>query len=124
MKNPAFNELKAAIREAGAVRQGKIAPKRAWRLTRLPNGTVKREMLDPENVRRRQAARWDARAEVANARSALGVTQEQFASVLGISLRTLHQWELGRRNPSSTARVLLHVAQREPQVLKRLLTNA
>ncbi|MBX7208842.1 MAG: helix-turn-helix domain-containing protein [Verrucomicrobiaceae bacterium] len=124
MKNQPLNELKAAIREAGAVRRGKTAPKKVWRLTRLADGGVKREQMDPEVYRRRQSARWDARQEVASARTALGVTHAQFASLLGISLRTLHQWELGRRNPSSTARVLLHVAQREPQVLKRLLATA
>ena len=46
------------------------------------------------------------RSEVARARMASGLTQQKFASLLGVSLRTLQEWEQGRKNPSGAARTL------------------
>lgn len=52
------------------------------------------------------------------ARAAAGLTQAQFARLLGVSVRTLQEWEQGRRTPSGAARTLLAVAQRAPHVLR------
>lgn len=46
-----------------------------------------------------------------------GLSQAQFAAVLGVSKRTLEQWEQGRREPSGAAQTLLKIAERHPEVL-------
>lgn len=55
------------------------------------------------------------------ARTTSGLSQAQFAVLLGVSLRTLQDWEQGRREPSGAARTLLRVAQAHPQVLQELM---
>jgi len=46
-----------------------------------------------------------------------GPSQSQFARLLGVSVRTIQDWEQGRRTPSGAARTLLLVAAEHPQVL-------
>lgn len=46
-----------------------------------------------------------------------GLSQSRFARLLGVSIRTLQEWEQGRRVPSGAARTLLLIAQRNPRVL-------
>ena len=58
--------------------------------------------------------------EVAEARHKTGLSQAQFAEVLGISKRTLQEWEQGRRSPSGAARTLIHIAQRHPEVMREV----
>jgi putative transcriptional regulator len=50
-------------------------------------------------------------------RDAYGLSQQRFAALLGISVRTLQNWEQGRRQPHGPARVLLRVAARHPQAV-------
>ena len=50
-----------------------------------------------------------------------GLTQEAFASALGISVHTLRTWEQGRRHPEGPALALLRVAARHPRVLRENL---
>lgn len=54
---------------------------------------------------------------VAAARNASGLSQAQFAELLGISVRTLQKWEQGEREPSGAAKSLIRIAQRHPEVL-------
>jgi putative transcriptional regulator len=56
------------------------------------------------------------------ARTASGLSQVQFAALLGVSLRTLQDWEQGRREPSGAAKTLLRVAQAHPEVLRELIS--
>lgn len=58
---------------------------------------------------------------VASARAASELSQAQFAALMGVSVRTLQEWEQGRRRPSGAAQTLLAVAQRHPEVLRELL---
>ena len=57
------------------------------------------------------------RSEVARAHLASGLTQQKFASLLGVSLRTLQEWEQGRKNPSGAARTLLKIVRVNPKAL-------
>lgn len=57
---------------------------------------------------------------VAKARIASRWSQSQFAQLLGISVRTLQEWEQGRRQPSGAAKTLLRVAENHPEYLREL----
>lgn len=54
---------------------------------------------------------------VAAIRGRIGLSQSQFAKLMGVSVRTLQDWEQGRRAPSGPARTLLIVADRNPRAL-------
>lgn len=54
---------------------------------------------------------------VAAIRERTGLSQTQFATLLGVSARTLQDWEQGRRAPSGAARTLLSIAAKNPHVL-------
>ena len=54
---------------------------------------------------------------VVSARHASGLSQSQFASVLGVSVRTLQKWEQGEREPSGAAKSLIRIAQRHRKML-------
>jgi len=56
----------------------------------------------------------------AAARAKTGLTQAQFAKLLGVSVRTLQEWEQGRREPSGSAKALLLIALRHPEVLREM----
>lgn len=60
------------------------------------------------------------RSAIARARTKAGLTQAQFAALLGVSKRTLEQWEQGRRAPSGAAKTLVRVAELHPEVLREL----
>lgn len=55
--------------------------------------------------------------DVAVIREKTGLSQARFAELLGVSVRTLQDWEQGRRFPSGAARTLLMVADRNPAML-------
>jgi putative transcriptional regulator len=54
------------------------------------------------------------------ARQKSALSQSQFAALLGVSVRTLQEWEQGRRQPSRAAQTLLRVAMAHPNVLREL----
>jgi putative transcriptional regulator len=55
--------------------------------------------------------------DVTSIREKTGLSQARFAELLGVSVRTLQDWEQGRRAPSGAARTLLMVAARNPHAL-------
>ena len=54
---------------------------------------------------------------VAEIRKKTGLSQARFAALLGVSVRTLQDWEQGRRAPSGAARTLLLIADKNPKAL-------
>ena len=62
----------------------------------------------------------DPRSPIVHARLKAGLTQAQFARLLGVSKRTLEQWEQGRRQPSGAAKTLIKLAVLHPEVLRQL----
>ena len=75
-----------------------------------------------KQMRRGQAARV-TKVEVpaaAQARASVGLSQQEFATLLGVSARTLQDWEQGRREPTGAAKTLLKVAVAHPDVLREL----
>lgn len=71
------------------------------------------------NVRAR--THQPAVSRTASARKASGLSQAAFASLMGVSVRTLQDWEQGRREPSGAAKTLIKVAERHPEVLRALV---
>lgn len=59
-------------------------------------------------------------SDAAQARAKIGLSQHEFAALLGVSARTLQDWEQGRRMPTGAARTLLRVAVAHPEVLREL----
>lgn len=57
---------------------------------------------------------------VAEVRAKVGMPQSEFAELLGVSVRTLQDWEQGRRSPSGAAKTLIKVAGMHPEALREL----
>jgi putative transcriptional regulator len=90
MKEALFNELIASVREGGKILRGKAKPSRVF-VIKAPN--------------------------VKKIRENYKLSQAEFAALMGISVRTLQNWEQGRREPEGAARVLLQVAAKHPEVI-------
>lgn len=76
-----------------------------------------------ESVRQMKAGQAARVTEVkltmaAEARSHVGLSQAEFAKLLGVSLRTLQDWEQGRREPSGAAKMLLKIAAQNPDAVR------
>lgn len=54
-------------------------------------------------------------------RAKLNLSQSAFAGLMGVSLRTVQDWEQGRRKPSGPAEALLRIAEQKPEVFLDLL---
>ena len=97
MKDELFAELVTSVREGGRILRRKTKPSRSIEI-KEPNVVAIRERY--------------------------GLSQEQFAALLGISIRTLQNWEQGRRRPRGPARVLLRVAAKHPDAILDTLRKA
>ena len=53
-------------------------------------------------------------------RRQLGLSQSAFAGLMGVSLRTVQEWEQGKRKPSGPAKSLLRIAEQHPEVLVKM----
>jgi putative transcriptional regulator len=79
---------------------------------------IGKEILDGLNeLRRGEHGRVTTIPNIAKIRETTGLSQARFAELLGVSTRTLQDWEQGRRTPSGAARTLLLIAQRDPKAL-------
>lgn len=65
----------------------------------------------------------EPKTPAAKARLTVGLSQAKFAALLGVSKRTLEQWEQGRRNPSGAAKTLIQIAQLHPESLRDISTE-
>jgi putative transcriptional regulator len=90
MKKQQFEELMESVKQGGSILKGSM---QASRTTEFPT------------------------AEVRRIRETYGLSQDKFASLLGISVATLRNWEQGRRKPEGPARVLLRVASEHPEAI-------
>lgn len=81
------------------------------------------DLLESVKQMRRGEAMCTTRVELpeaAQARAKTGLSQQAFAELLGVSSRTLQEWEQGRRSPTGAAKTLLRVAVAHPEVLQEL----
>jgi len=90
MKKEHFEKLIASIEEASEIKTGHRAPSRVY------------EIKPPE---------------IKNVREELNVSQSEFALMIGVSIRTLQNWEQGRRKPEGPAKALLRIASKNPRAV-------
>ena len=90
MRDELFDELIASVKEGKAILRGEKPASRKFE---------------------------DKPIDVKQIRKGYGLTQAEFAAMIGVSLRTLQNWEQGRRVPEGPAKVLLQVAARHPEAV-------
>ena len=88
MDKKLFDELTQSIKEAGQIVRGKRKPARKFRV----------EPLDVKTVREKT-----------------GLSQMRFALLMGVSIKTLQNWEQGRRKPQGPAVSLLRIVKNDPR---------
>lgn len=74
-------------------------------------------LLGLRQIKRGTVGRVVTLPPIADIRSRTGLSQTEFARLLGVSVRTLQEWEQGRRVPSGPARTLLAIAYKNPKAL-------
>lgn len=97
MKKELFSELLESVRQGGAILRGDRKPSRIFKFS------------EPD---------------VRGIREQYGLSQNKFASLMGISVGTLRNWEQGRRKPEGAARVLLRVAAEHPEAVLDVVGKA
>jgi putative transcriptional regulator len=79
---------------------------------------VGKEILDSlRDIKAGRIGRVINAPDVGSVREKTGLSQARFAELLGVSVRTLQEWEQERRAPSGAARTLLLIADRNPRAL-------
>lgn len=68
--------------------------------------------------------KFESGEDVAALRRFIGLTQEEFAEGMGISVHTLRNWEQGRRRPEGPAIALLRIAARSPRMILQNLKES
>ena len=71
-------------------------------------------------LKRGEHGRVTSVPSVSSIREKIGLSQPKFAALLGVSVRTLQEWEQGRRAPSGAARTLLLIAAKNPAALSEV----
>lgn len=97
MNNETFTELLSSIQEGAEILQGRKPPSRAFEVNA---------------------------GDVKAIRERLGLSQRQFAALMGVSVDTLQNWEQNRRKPRGAARTLLLIAARHPEVILDVLHSS
>lgn len=96
MREELFSELVESVREGMAFLRGEGVPSRVF--------------VAPD-------------ADVMSIRTHRQLSRQEFAHRIGVSVRTVRDWELGKRAPRGTARVLLEMGARHPEVFRELLQS-
>ena len=96
MNDKDFEKLTRSLKQAGEIRRGECQPSRVFE-------------FGPADIRA--------------IRERLNRSQTEFASLIGVSVATLRNWEQGRRRPEGPARALLTVAEHNPQAVAEALTR-
>lgn len=79
----------------------------------------------PARVRARlMRGQFESGEDVASLRRFVGLTQDNFARAMGISVHTLRNWEQDRRKPEGPAIALLRIAARHPNIIRESLESA
>lgn len=87
-------------------------------MTKRKQRDIGQEILDGiRQIKAGKAGRITHFPPIAEIRHGTGLSQSEFARLLGVSVRTLQEWEQGRRSPSGPARTLLAIAHKNPQAL-------
>ena len=94
MDNEDFKKLVKSVKQMGAIMRGEDVPHR-------------RTVLSKINVKA--------------LRERTSLTQAEFSEMIGVSIRTLQNWEQGRREPEGPAKALLRVVEREPEAVLNAL---
>ena len=82
------------------------------------NRDVGMEILDGiRQIKKGETGRVITFPAISEIRNKVGLSQSEFAKLLGVSVRTLQEWEQGRRAPSGPARTLLAIAHQNPKAL-------
>ena len=95
----------------------KPAGARRTEFRRLRDGRIRRRVVRADGTVEKQQTLPATQAATSAARAGTGMSQQAFARLLGVSRRTLQEWEQGRKQPSGAARVLLKIAAHRPKVL-------
>ena len=90
MKTALFNDLLLSIEQAREIADGARKPSRYFKVTPI---------------------------DIQKIRKSLKFSQSQFASVIGISVATLRNWEQGRTAPEGPARVLIKAISNNPKAV-------
>lgn len=94
MNDELFNELLGSVGQTGTIMRGKKKPSREFNF---------------------------AEPDVKAIREHIGLSQSKFSGLIGVSVRTLQNWEQGHRHPTGPAKVLLKLVQSNPEsVFKEL----
>jgi putative transcriptional regulator len=107
-------ELLQSVRDLKAGRWG-----RKTTIETLPDGAVRRRVELPGGKVEKDEMLTGARWALLSARSSSGLSQSEFASAIGVSKRTLENWEQGRAD-RPPAKVLLNLVAKHPDTIKRL----
>lgn len=108
-------ELLAAVKELQAGNYG-----RQTRFEPLMDGSVRRTVTLANGTVQSQEVLVGPKWQLLAARSQSGLSQSEFAKATGVSVRTLQEWEQGRKVPSGAARSLLKLVSRHPHLLAEL----
>ena len=85
---------------------------------------IGQEILDGlAELKRGDHGRMTTLPAISEIRERTGLSQSQFSALLGVSVRTLQEWEQGRRQPSGAAKTLLAIAGKRPEVLREALAG-
>jgi len=97
MNSDTFTELLSSVQEGADILRGRRPPSREFDIT----------FQDVKAIRER-----------------LGLSQRQFAALMGVSIDTLQNWEQNRRKPRGAARTLLLIAAKHPETILDILKTA